>query len=521
MDSLRTIHSSAKILSTRESASCIVVIDDCPAAGDLYSAVLSIAMAGTVVVGQHIRRFHRFAFFLTMPAADRQLAAACATAAMVPYAYSDYEFVTREIILRVLLHRHFASAAIGQYRNAIPSFLPQVITVMERHGLGHLHFFFALLRSIENIWQKTVVDLTSFFFWKMREMCPSTIETPPFLQHFEFAKMATAIPARPFLLAPVEKAGGFQATLASFIHLFFYRVSLTPPALEFVAFMIEVLLRPGVHAVVFNDLKLDYELLTQFSASTVAAQFRVFHSLQQLPALVAESAASPHPIIFFCRKPDAALVRLAASGVETCDLPTLYACLTNSVFIEHLENTRGSECCFPYAPFSTAAAAAAAATAAAAAAPVHNISPTDSFSIIPALSQPQVVTHRVHPTELTFLLLHFAKTIHIVTLCAETDDVALPLRPAFTVWDRSASLPNTTNPLMMRLFQLRLTGGERAMVRVGPQLQVVLARFEFLVRRINQFIDQRHRFIQQVLVVKRAIEQALTDTAEVIASTTP
>jgi hypothetical protein len=277
--------------------------------------------------------------------------------------------------------------------------------------------------------------------------------------------------------------------------------------------MIEVLLWPGVHAVVVNDLKLDYELLTQFSASTVAAQFHVFHSLQQLPALVAESAASAHQIILFCRKPDAALVRLAASGVEIRDLPTLYACLTNSVFIEHLENTRGSECCFPYAPFSPAAATAAAA-------PVHNISPTDSLSITPALSQAQVVSHSVRPIDFSFLLLHFAKTIHIITLCAETDDVAPPLRPAFAVWDRSASLPDTMNPLMMWLFQLLLTGGERAMVRVGPQLQVVLARFEFLVRRINQFIDQWHRFIQQVLVVIRAIEQALTDMAKVIASTT-
>jgi hypothetical protein len=99
------------------------------------------------------------------------------------------------------------------------------------------------------------------------------------------------------------------------------------------------------------------------------------------------------------------------------------------------------------------------------------------------------------------------------------DDVSEREAHAFAHWDKSDVVPKGESPLLQRLFKLMLLHSDKAYVRMIHQLSKVVTRNDFLVKRINQYIDQRHQFIQQVLVVVRSIEQAISDTDESIAST--
>jgi energy-coupling factor transporter ATP-binding protein EcfA2 len=175
------------ILEPRKGASCIIAIDEFPGQGELYSSVLSIIETGNAVFDRHIRPFRRVSFILTMDQESYQLSTCCAVLSMVPYAYSDYEFIAHELILRIFLQRHFSSSAISHYCSSVAQFLPPIVQVMEanREKVHHLHFFFALLRSVENIRERQIVELSDFFLWRMHEVLPPSVDLPGFVHRFE------------------------------------------------------------------------------------------------------------------------------------------------------------------------------------------------------------------------------------------------------------------------------------------------------------------------------------------------
>jgi hypothetical protein len=248
-------------------------------------------------------------------------------------------------------------------------------------------------------------------------------------------------------------------------------------------------------------------MLTQFTASTTASQFVVFNSIQQLPNVITDSIASPQPIILFCRKLDPTLLRFITSGISTCDLPLLYSCLSHSAFIEKLETVRSTETRFPYANLGPALP------------PSSGEKEFDGSITFPNLSQSQTLTHRVKPTDFNFLRMHLFKCIHCVISVSVIDELKDAEKSYFMKWDRSDVMPQTDNPLIQRLFTLMLSNNEKSSVNVLHHLSKVVTRFDFLIKRINQYIDQRHQFIQQVLLVVRSIEQSIQDVSESISST--
>ena len=510
------------IIEPKNNADCIVVIDNMPLKGQLYGAILSIIKTDNAIINQKVRSFKGISFLLTTDVLDYQLSTCCFVTSLVPYSNDDYTFITRELMTRILLKRYFTTAQITQYVSQIPNFLPEVLRLMEDNPsvCRHLHFLYRVVRSVENIGTSQISDLSNFLFWKIREILPLSIKVPESVQQFELAQAgASQTVEKSYYYVPVDKEPQFENVMFPFIHLFYFRIELPPPALSYVSFVLDTIVTPSLHAVIVNDLNLDYEMLTQFGALAGSAQYVVYHSIQQLQSIIRDSICSPQPIVLFCRKPDPALIAYISTGLVTSSLPALFGCLNDNMVIEKLDSVRNVLCRFPYASLGRDITGDAEEVKKSQSLR-RSLRLTDSMSTFnPELSSQQSVTHRVRPSDFNFLRVHMFRNVHIFMNVSSIDDIPEESRHVFSKWDKSDLMPKTDSPMIQRLFNLMLSNADKSFVKMIHQLPKVITRFDFLVERINKYIDQRHLFVQQVLVVVKAIEQAIKDTASTIEQT--
>ena len=510
------------IIEPKNNADCIVVVDNMPLSGQLYGAILSIIKTDNAIINQKVQSFKGISFLLTADSLDYQLSTCCFVTTLVPYSNDDYSFIARELMTRILLKRFFTTAQITQYVGQIPNFLPEVLRVMEENPslCRNLHFLFRVVRSVENIGTSQITDLSNFLFWKMRNMLPLSIKTPESPQQFELAQAGSSQSSeKSYYYIPIDKEPQFENVMFPFIHLFYFRIELPAPALSYVSFVLDTIIMPSLHSVIVNDLNLDYEMLTQFAALAASAQYVVYHSIQQLQSVIRDSICSPQPIVLFCRKPDPALIAYITNGLVTSSLPALFGCLNDNMVIEKLDSVKHTPCRFPYASLGRDISGDAEEVKKTQSLR-RSLRLTDSMSTFnPELSQQQSVTHRVRPSDFSFLQVHMFRNVHIFMSVTSIDDIPEESRHIFAKWDKSDTMPKTESPMIQRLFNLMLSNADKSFVKMMHQLPKVITRFDFLVERINKYIDQRHLFVQQVLVVVKAIEQAIRDTSSTIEQT--
>lgn len=487
------------IIQPQNNSICIINVDPFSPSSSIYGCLLSISKTGNCIIKNKILMFKRFRFFFVLEQYDYQLTTCCYPISIKPYTVNDLYFISKELLTRILLKRFFSSSQISYFIGNLFAINEFLFDVLKNKNL---HFFFNLFRTIDNITGVLLLDLFDFFKWKLNLNSKLKYE---FVIPNKNSNMQKTDENRAFVYTPKQQTSKFESSITPFVHLFLYNININKDSLDYINFVIDVVLTQNQHAMIVNDLHHDYEMLTQFAASTLSASFVIFNSLEQLSSIILNSINSPQPIILFCRKPIKELINLIKRGFKTTDIYLINSLLTDSSIIEKLDLLMNN-CQFPYANFIFDKNNES-----------KKLSNVTNETITPELSRIQSITHRIKPSTYYFFQFHFFRTVHVFfSIQNQSELIDLD---NINKWDRSDKIPETDNELMSNLFDLLMRHKEKCYVKMIHQLPKIIQKYDFLLQLTKKFIEKRHMFVQQILVVIKSIEQSIVDTDELIQST--
>ncbi|OHT13103.1 hypothetical protein TRFO_16855 [Tritrichomonas foetus] len=505
------------VIIPKENMVCITHIDPLPLNSPIYGIVLSIIKTGNAIINNKIVTFKKFLFVLCLEQFDYQLSTCCHPVSLKPYSDQDFLFIAQETISRILFKRSFTSAQVSHICSNLPQTVPFIVDMIQKYSdVRYLHFFFKIIRSVENINNTQSIDILDFFKWKMIKLLPHSSSLPfKNTQEYELAVSSNtnASDKKSYVYKIQTKDHiQFEEAVSPFVHLFLHNISINDESLSYISFVLDTVLSVNSHAMIVNDLHLDYETLTQFASSMVSAQFIVYHSEQQLTSIIKDSIISSQPIILYCRKPDTLLLSFISNGLKTNDIEKFVNCLNDSEIIEKIEYVKSNQCSFPYAHLTDGLDSDS-----------ENCDKTNTSSenniFYPELTNSQAVTHRMKSADFSFLQLHFFRNIHMFFNVNLEEEINENDKSLLNKWNNSDKIPNTDNILLQHLFNVMIRFKDKAFVNIYHQLPKVIKRYNFIIDIVNKYINQRHIFVQQILVVINAIETSISDTSDLISST--
>lgn len=487
------------IIMPKDNCICVITIDPFSAESSIYGSVLSIAKTGNCIINKKILLFKNFLFIFVVEEYNYQLSTCCYPISIKPYDDQDFSFIAKEEITRILLKRSFSTPQITYLLNSLQPFLPVISKIINTDNkLRYLHFFFKIIRSVENIASTQTISLSDFFRWKMLQILPSSYSLNPLLNPPDNTLIEYELSAVNNEAKSKEKSAGinkssneddkeyvystlnkqqsqFEEAILPFSHLYMTDIDINKFSLNYLSFVFDVIMSINTHAMVIDDLNQDYEMLTQFAASIISAKFIVYQSSKQLPSIIRESILSPQPIILFCREPSEELLTFISSGFKTFDVPKISGNFSDDVMVERMEQARNGGCVFPYSnlgnqptyiddisnkqnsqesniklkPKEDSTSEEKVDESLVLSKKSFNSSSTEVIdndqAFTPSLSKNQAIVHRMRASDFSFFQLHSFRTVHVFFKLTTVDEIVDERkRNLFNLWDHSDRIPDTS-----------------------------------------------------------------------------
>ena len=501
------------VIQPKDEAICVVIIDPFSSKDQTYGSILSIIKTGNAIINTKIVSFRRFQFILCLEEYDYQLATCSFPLSIKPYSEQDLVFLAQETTTRILLKRGLTTSQVSKINTGINQIVKIITPIMlGNNDFRYLHFFLRVIRSVENLPSNQSIDIVNFIKWRISFILPHSFELP-----FDVNQpYVLALPdnnnheSKPYCYVPKARDRElFEEAISPFVHLFLYNVQINEYSLEYISFVVDTVLSANAHAMIVNDLNLDYEMLTQFAASTISAQYIVYQSPQQMPIIIRDSISSPQPIILFCREPDKFLLSLIKRGFKTSDISYILDCLNDSSVNEKIDYVKTNKCNFPYATFHEYKIAAN----------NNQFKNESSSTFLFEIDPSETVSQRIKASDFYFFQLHLFRNLHIFFNVKIEDEINKNTRDLLNIWNMSDKIPQTDNNNIQHLFSLMMLYREKSYVKMIHQLPKVIQRYNFIIDRVEKYTAQRKMFVQQIIVVIKAIETSILDTSDLITST--
>jgi len=483
------------IVEPKDEGVCLCIIDPFPIECDLYGIILSILKTGNAIIRNEIKSFRRIVFLLSVENISYQLSSSCFPLRIQPYTDSDLLYLSKEILLRILVHYNFPQAHCVQYQQQFSKVLPEIIKICRDNDsqIRFLHTFCKIIRSVESINPNFFLDLSEFLLFILNSSISCNLSITKPQKHFEKSIVLSPKSGdKSFKYIQIEKNPSFSSVLSPFVHLYVFRIPLTPLSLEFSSFILNTLVLPCSHSIILNDLNIDYECITKFCCSIVSSKFILFNSQQQIPGIFREALVSSQPILLYSRIPDPVLLDLIVNGLKSSHQHFLSSILSDESFIP--ESGIGNS--FPYCPLADGTKKDS-----------NKRKEDQSYG---SFSQINSVRHY----DFHYIELNLFKNLHIVFSISHTSEISKNIYSIFKVWDKSNEIPQTENAKINQLLSSLSSYSIDGYVPVISQSPAILQMFDYLIQRVQQYHEQRKVFLKEVIIVIESIEASINDSKQ-------
>ena len=199
---------------------------------------------------------------------------------------------------------------------------------------------------------------------------------------------------------------------------------------------------------------------------------------QQKAGLVNDAIVSSQLTLANAKRPEKTLLNLICNGIKSYQANLFNQIMSDDSFIPE----SGAGNAFPYAMLSSP--------------------PEDSndFNVV-----------KPKPDLFGFFEFHTFTNVHFIFSVSTLSEIEEKLRPKFVIWDKHDEITETDDTKINFLLHTISQYNDKAFIPVVAQFPKVSDIYSFLKGKLRSFVEQRHTFLHEVMVVIESIESAMKD----------
>lgn len=517
----------------------LIVFDPIPNKDtDLYGFILSMIKCKSIIINNNVVKLHNFIFLLTGDSCEHQIEDAVFMFKIPKYQLIDMKMISHEIIARSILIRHDpqANKMISKAIQNFDSVLEECFELIPKYG--NLHLLCLLARKVINFKDPTSDGYVTYLQYNLNRLIPEyhkdSFLNPKFM-------MTTSNDTDYFITNQEDPK--FTQFVQAKLHENFDEIALSDDGNLFLSYVIHCLTTPYSHPLVVDDMRCDYEYIVELGCQIMNAKLLRYSSSDNLWQLVLNAITASEIYVLFMRNPVENLLEMIYDKLKNSMLEHIIKMMSMKSLNEAVTSSLFSVCKFPFAGLISQEAAKFDADneaenkqqgpgIKAAQSKMKfkindqrtstrlQLSFSNRSSTFLLKNTPSKQNYTVRGSAFRYVAMHMFRKLHFVTFISERSQIDQKRIYSFNLWDRSNIMPDVDVSLLKLIFNFMKTGKTKYFVPIHTQFNRIIQKYNFLTKKVQEFIVQRKKFTTKVLSIISSIETAIKDNEALVLSIT-